>query len=134
MDLVEVMDEVAQRLGGIADLNVFAYPPGTITPPAAIVDFPEIEFDLTYGRGSDRLSLPVRLMVARPFERSTRNALTPYCAGSGARSFKQVLESGTYNTFDTLRVTGVEFGTTEVGGTQYMGAVFTLDIVGPGST
>lgn len=134
MDLAEVMDEVATRLKGIADLNVFAYPPAAITPPAAIVDFPEVSFDETYGRGLDRLSLPVRLVVARAFERSTRDRLVPYCAGSGAQSFKQVLESGTYNAFDTLRVSGVEFGMTEVGGTPYASALFTLDITGPGST
>jgi hypothetical protein len=134
MRLGEVMDAIATRLDSVVGLRCFSYPPGTITPPAAIVSYPEsITFDETYGRGMDRLSLPVVVVVGRPTDRSTRDHLGAYCDGTGAASIKAVLESGTYEAFDTVRVEGVDLDVVSIGGQDYMAALFTLDIAGQGA-
>jgi hypothetical protein len=97
MNLADVMDAVGDRLDTIAGLRVFAYPPGSVTPPAAVVSYPEgIEFDATYGRGSDRMTLPVVVVVGKASDRAARDKLGAYCDGSGASSVKAVLESGEY--------------------------------------
>jgi hypothetical protein len=54
--------------------------------------------------------------------------------GSGASSVKAVLESGTYTAFEAVRVTGGEFDTVTIGGTDYLAVAFDLDIVGRGSS
>lgn len=138
MDLAEVMDAIADRLKTITGppLRCFAYPPGTLTPPAAVVAYPDTyTFDATYGRGMDRMSLPVVLVVGKVSDRSARNQLAEYCAGEGARSVKAVLESDedSYGVFDTVRVEDIDFDVATIGGTDYISAVFTLDIAGPGS-
>lgn len=134
MDLADVMDEVASRLDTITGLRCFAYPPGTVNPPAAVVSYPDTyTYDETYGRGSDRLSLPVVVVVGKVSDRSARDQIGAYVDGSGARSVKAVLESGTYTAFDELRVVSVEFDVVTIGGTDYMAALFTLDILGSGS-
>jgi hypothetical protein len=51
---------------------------------------------------------------------------------SGASSVKQVLESGTYTAFDELRVTSVEFDVVSIANTDYLAAMFDLDITGSG--
>jgi hypothetical protein len=56
-----------------------------------------------------------------------------YCAGSGASSIKAVLEAGTYTAFDTVRVARVEFDVLTIGGTDYLAALFDLDIIGDGA-
>ena len=134
MDLADVMEEVAAKLGTIDGLRVFAYPPGDVPPPAAIVSYPETyDFDATYGRGMDRMSLPVVVVVGKPTDRSTRDRLAKYCNGSGPASVKAVVERGTYSACDTVRVTSIEFDPVEIAATVYMAALFTLDIAGPGS-
>lgn len=134
MDLANVMDAVSNRLATIAGLRCFAYPPPTITPPAAVVSYPDAcEFDATYGRGMDRLKLPVVLVVGKVSDRATRDALGAYCNGSGASSVKAVLESGTYSAFDSLRVESIDFDVVSIAGVDYMAGAFTLDIAGQGS-
>lgn len=134
MDIAAVMDEIADQLGTIAGLRVHAAPPGSIQPPAAVVSFPErIDFDATYGRGMDTLKLPVVLAVGRPTERSTRDAIAGYCAGSGSASVKAVLEEGVYAEFDTVRVASVDFDVITIGAVDYMAAVFSLEISGTGA-
>ncbi len=138
MDLVDVMDQVAERLRTISGLHVFAWPPGQVVPPAAIVSYPDgITFDAAYRRGKDKMALPVVVVVGRVVDRVARDQIGAYCAGSGPRSVKQVLEdgvgAGAYTAFDTLRVTGVDFDTVTIAGVDYMAALFTLDISGKGT-
>lgn len=134
MDLGDVMQEISDRLDTIAGLRCYAGPPGSVVPPAAIVWYPDsITFDEAYQRGSDSMELPVWVLLARPTDRSTRDLLAAYCNGFGASSVKHVLESGSYQAFDTIRVAGIDFGATTVGGTEYATAIFNLDIAGKGS-
>lgn len=134
MIIGDVMDQVGDQLDTITGLRVFRYPPGSVTPPAAVVSYPDnLEYDATYGRGMDRLTLPVVLVVGKASDRATRDAITQYAAGAGAKSIKAVLEVGVYTAFDTLRVKDAEFDVISIGGTDYMAAVFTIDISGSGS-
>jgi hypothetical protein len=134
MDLDAVMDQIASRVDTIAGLRAFAFVPDKITPPSAVVAFPErVRFDETYKRGYDRVSLPIFVLVGRLTDRSARELLIAYCAGSGAKSIKAVVESGTYTAFDDLRVEGIDFNTYQAAGTEFVGAKFMLDIAGEGA-
>lgn len=134
MILADVMQDVADQLDTIAELRAFAFPPDTITPPAAMVTWPkDLEFDQTYQRGRDRLTLGVVVVVGRPADRSAVERLGVYCDGSGPASVKEVLEAGTYTTMDVVVVTSIEFADFTIGGTDYPGALFTLDIIGKGA-
>lgn len=134
MNLSNVMDAIATRLDVITGLRVYAYPDGNVQPPAAVVAMPEaITFDDTYGRGADRMTLPVVLLVSGSVPRTARDALGAYCDGSGAKSVKACLEGGGYTAFDSVRVTGIDFDVYEVGAVGYPAAIFTLDIYGHGS-
>lgn len=128
------MDQLATQLKTINGLRVFAYPPDSLVPPAAVVSFPsEYQFDNTYGRGSDVIHLPVMVVVGRTADRITRDLLSVYVNGSGAKSVKAVLESGTYTAFEVVHVASVVFDIVQIGGTDYLNAEFTLEITGSGS-
>jgi hypothetical protein len=134
MDLGDVMDQVTTQLDTIAGLRCFGYPPDNITPPAAIVTYPEeMLFDATYDRGADTITLPVIVAVGKVHDRATRNLIDAYCAGSGASSIKAVVEAGTYTAFDTVRVTRAEFDIVTIGSGDYLAAVFDLDVIGNGA-
>jgi hypothetical protein len=134
MDLARVMDDIADRLDTIEGLRVHNMPVGKVTPPAAVVSYPDsYDFDATYARGMDRLSVPVVLVVGRPSDTATREALGQYCDGSGPRSVKGVLESWSYTAFDEIRVVRIDFDVVTIATVDYMAAVFTNDVTGTGS-
>lgn len=135
MILNDVMNEVGAQLDTITGLRVWDYPPNKITPPAAIVAYPDtLDFDATYGRGSDRLTLPVLVVVGKVSDRASRRQLATYCDGAGASSIKAVLEAGTYTAFDSIRVMRIDFDAVTIAGVDYAAALFDVDIFGQGST
>jgi hypothetical protein len=135
MDLAKVMDELGARLNTIDGLRAQEWPPGgAFSPPAAFVGYPErIEFDMTYQRGSDVYRrLPVLIALPRPNERQTRDLMAMYCAGSGPKSIKAVLESGAYTACDTVVVVEIEMDGVTIGATPCLVAACLCDIVGEG--
>lgn len=134
MNLRDVMLELATQLDTIPELNVSSFPSGSVKPPAAMVLWPlDLTYDMTYGRGSDRMTLQVVVVVGQLDSESTRDELSVYANGSGTRSIKQVLEAGTYTAFDAVRVIGADFGQWQIADTPYMAALFDLDIAGDGA-
>lgn len=134
MILADVMDQIGDRLDTITGLRVFRYPPDSVTPPAAIVSYPdEIVFDETYGRGMDRMTLPVVIVVGKVSDRTSKDRLTAYANGSGTSSVKGVIEGGTYTAFDTVRISRAEFDVVSINSTDYVAGLFDLDIAGQGA-
>jgi hypothetical protein len=134
MDLAAVMQAVSDQLDTIVGLNCYAWPSSTVSPPAAVIAYPEsIDPDLTYRRGKGRISLPVWVVVGNVSEKSTRDAIAAYVNSSGPASVVAVLDAGTYTAFDTLHVESIEFDVVTIGAVDYLGALFTLDISGSGN-
>ena len=136
MDVNAVMDEIATRLGTIPGLRIHDHPPGSVTPPAGIVSFPErIDFDETYGRGMDRIrDLPVVVVVGKATDRTARVRINEYASAIGAKSVKAVLEATPHFSFHTIRVASVEFDVVTIGSVDYIAALFAVDIAGQGTT
>jgi hypothetical protein len=133
MDIEAVMDELAERLASIPDLRVYAWSPGTATPPAAIVGYPtEYRFDDTYQRGLDTMSVPVVVLVGRTTDRTARTALAGYVAGSGPASVKATLERTRYASASSALVTRAEFDAYDLGGVSYLAAIFDVIMMGKG--
>jgi hypothetical protein len=136
MNIGDVMDELAGRLRLAPSLTgrTYAYPPAAVTPPAAIVSYPSAySFDATYGRGMDRVTGTVVVVVGRPTERSSRDQLTRYVDGTGAESVKALLDGDDYTSCDSVRVASADFDVYSIGGIDYLTAVFEIDIAGQGA-
>jgi hypothetical protein len=133
MDLDAVMTEIGEHLDvtGLRLMVVGEKP----VPPAAWVSYPDsIEFDKTYGRGSDSMELQVGVVVGRTaVARATRKAIAAYCAGSGDNSVKEAIEGTPYESCDSVTVTGVEFDVVDLAGVDYMAALFSVSVVGSGA-
>jgi hypothetical protein len=135
VDLEAVAAELGVALGAITGLRLPPWGIEKISPPAAIIALPErIDYDSTYGRGSDRYpDLPVIVLVGQPEQRSARKAIAAYADGSGPSSVKAALEAHTYTSCDSVRVAWAEFDTARYAGTDYLAAIFHLDITGKGA-
>jgi hypothetical protein len=133
MNLANVMDELGVALENVAGLRVLPYSADRITPPAAIVGWPDpIAYDTTMVRGGDTVTMPLFVVVGKIDARSARDRLAIYLDGAGAASIKAVVESGTYTAFDSVRVQEARVDGISVAGTEYLGAIFQLHIIGPG--
>ncbi|HSH58625.1 MAG TPA: hypothetical protein VK988_03085 [Acidimicrobiales bacterium] len=126
-----ILDAIAAGLRTIAGLRVFDFMPDTISPPAAIVQLPRtINFDLTFGRGSDALVIPVLVVVAKVSERAAYNSLAAYLNLDGPTSVKQALDGnlgGVVDDAHVVRATGI--GSYSIGGIDYMGCLFEVNII-----
>lgn len=128
MDVGAVMDEVTGALATIPNLRTFAYFPDKVTPPAAVVDFPSVDYDNTFSRGADRVTLPVTVLVSRVDSRSARDRLLTL-----AGQVKAAIEDAEPTSYHSARVVGVEFNHSFVlAAVEYAAAAFSVDVIGPG--
>lgn len=133
MDIQAVREELASTLKGITDLQVFAYEPGSISPPTAVIGWPEqIEYDATFNRGRDRAQWEIFLFVRKANVQAASENLAPYISGAGNSSVKERIEAHTPVSFDSARVQSVEVDGYTYAGTVYLGARFLVDIIGTG--
>jgi hypothetical protein len=133
VNLGNVMDELGTALEAIDGLRVHPYYADRITPPSAVVAWPDIDYDATFGRGADRLTVPVYVLVGKVDARSSRDRLAVYLDGGDTKSVKAALEGGTYTACDSVRVTSATVESIEVAAVEYLGGVFQVDIIGQGS-
>lgn len=123
-------------MGDITGLRVFDYPPETLSGPGGYVSYPEsIDFDQTYGRGSDRIvGLPIVLLVGKATTRSARDTVSSWSGGGGELSVKARFEAHRWTSCDDLTIASVKFDTEEIGAIPYLAAIFTADAMGPGGS
>lgn len=133
MNVAEVMDELGSALGTIPGLRVLPYWADSITPPSAIVGFPDpLTFDSTYARGMDQQTFPVHVCVGNADARTSRDVVAKYANGSGEYSVKAAIDGHEPTAYDSARVDRAEFGVITVGGTDYLTATFYVDVIGTG--
>lgn len=129
-DLGSIMDEIGVALAAVTGLRVFDFPPKSAQPPFAFVNLPEsVAYDLTYGRGFDRMTLQVFLAVASQVDRTSRDALVAYVSGTGPLSIKAAVEGAVSKVGATVRVTQAQFATITLASGVYAGATFDLEVV-----
>lgn len=134
MNLIDVMDEVANSMSVVDGLRVAPHDSDTVNPPMALVRWPDpIRYDVTIGRGTDSQELEVYVLTGRTDSRTARNLLGPYLNGSGPRSIKQAIDGGTYAACDSVTVTEARVEAIDVSGVLYLAAIFTVSIVGSGA-
>lgn len=135
MIVEDVLAEIAARLDTITGLNVFPFWAKKVPVPGVTVGLPEgIEFDQTYGRGLDKMSVPIIVMVGMVSDRASAKELGAYMDGSGARSFKAKLNAGPWTACDEVIVRSVAPDTYSSGGVILLGAEFMTDVYGMGET
>jgi hypothetical protein len=134
MNLADVMDEIGAALSTIDDLRVYPYNADSVQPPAAVIGWPDqIEYDQTYGRGSDKITLPMWVVVDRQDQRTSRDRLAVYLDGAGDSSIKAAVDGGTYTACDTVRIATASPVALTLGGVDYLGAAFDIEITGEGT-
>lgn len=132
-DLAACMDALGVALATIPGLRAHPYEADTVTPPAAIVAWPDTyEFDTVMQRGADRMVMPVLVVVGRADARTSRDRLAKYVAGDGAQSVKAAIEAYQTPAWYSARVQTVDFDAVTIGGKSYLAATFNIELLVPG--
>lgn len=144
LDLPGVMRGLAAALAALpapggGALRALAFPLDSVTPPAAIVAFPDgdVEYDELNAGGGDRARLEVFVVVGRPNERGGYEALASYMSGAGASSVKAAIEAAGVPESGsplavaldggTVRVEASRLEAVNIGEVLYLAAGFTID-------
>lgn len=119
-------------LDTIAGLRVFDYVPDSLSPPAAVVEPLEVDFDEAMQRGLDFYRAFILVIVGRMSDRSSQDRLDAYVAGSGASSVKAALEANRTlgGACSTLQVTSARPREVVVSGVNMIAYRFEVSIYG----
>lgn len=137
MNLDTVIKELGTAAGSISGLRVYPWAAKAVTPPGLIFGLPQdITPNETYGRGGMRIKdLPAILLVGAASARTSLAALSAYCAGSGAKSLVTAWQNyGGYTQIHAITVTQIELDAVKLAATDYLAAIFHLDVIGSGTT
>lgn len=128
INVTDIMALIGERLGVFDELNVYDYPTKSAETPFAFLDFPEsIQYDQTFGRGADRMSVRLFVCVSNNDEEYVRTQLAAYAAGDDS-GVKYAVEHDDDEPDYSMRVESVEFAGTVLAGNTYAAAVFTIDV------
>jgi len=119
-------------LDTITGLRVFDYVPDSLSPPAAVVEPLEVDYDEAMRRGLDFYRAFILIIVGRMSDRSSQDRLDAYVAGSGASSLKAALEADKSlgGACSTLQVTSARPREVVVSGVNMIAYRFEVSIYG----
>ena len=123
---------IGAALDTITGLRVFDYVPDSLSPPAAVVEPLEVDYDEAMQRGLDFYRAFILVIVGRMSDRSSQDRLDAYVAGSGASSVKAALESNRTlgGACSTLQVTSARPREVVVSGVNMIAYRFEVSIYG----
>lgn len=147
MDVALIVDRLVEAAGTAVStpaltMTTYDYVPDDVEVPCVYPESIITDFDQTHGRGTDKLTVKLRLLCARTDDRAGQHMLYGYLAGSGAGSIKAAIEAARGlpgvgalgGACDDLHVSGhAEARWYELAGERLVGADFTVTIIGDGA-
>jgi hypothetical protein len=128
LDLNAAMDAIGARLLTIAGMRVYDYTADQVAPPAGVVGLPEVGYDVTKARGTDRAVYPLIVLVSKVSDRASRDVLSQYLAGAGAKSVKAAVDGTLGGVVQHARVASASPATITVAGVDYLAATFQIEV------
>jgi hypothetical protein len=128
IDIGAIMDGIAEAAeDGDVTTRVYAWPTESIAPPCAIVGYPtDLQFDATFGRGSDKAVFPLWVVVGKVADRTARDALSGLI--TGATGVKDAIDGTLGGACQTARVSDCQVELLAIGGISYLSARFDIEV------
>ena len=120
---------LATRLGTISGLRTTTETPDTISPPIAIINVANVNYDRAFQRGLDEYNFVITVIVGRVGERSAQRLLDSYVSPVSPSSVKLAIELDRTlgGKCDSLRVTDMRnYGSLVIGEVTYLAAEFNV--------
>jgi hypothetical protein len=120
---------LATRLATISGLRTTTETPDTISPPIAIINVANVNYDRAFQRGLDEYNFVITVIVGRVGERSAQRLLDSYVSPVAPSSVKLAIELDRTlgGKCDSLRVTDMRnYGSLVIGEVTYLAAEFNV--------
>jgi hypothetical protein len=120
---------LATRLATISGLRTTTETPDTISPPIAIINVSNVNYDRAFQRGLDEYNFVITVIVGRVGERSAQRLLDSYVSPVAPSSVKLAIELDRTlgGKCDSLRVTDMRnYGSLVIGEITYLAAEFNV--------
>jgi hypothetical protein len=120
---------LATRIGTISGLRTTTETPDTVSPPIAIINVANVNYDRAFQRGLDEYNFVVTVIVGRVGERSAQRLLDSYVSPVAPSSVKLAIELDRTlgGKCDSLRVTDMRnYGSLVIGEITYLAAEFNV--------
>jgi len=135
VDLAGIMDALAGvALTGLPVTSKYAWPQESVLPPAWIIGYDNIAFDLTFGRGADTVTIPCYYVVGSVTTKAARDKLSVVIGGANA--VKEAIEAvdalngrGATPVADSTWVKTCTPDTVTIGAVPMLAARFDVEVV-----
>ena len=130
LNLALTMDALAAKVPAGVAARVYAWPVESVTPPCVVVGYPKtIDFDATFGRGSDTAVFPMWFLAGKVSTKQARDALSAVI--SGAAGIKATLDGALTvgTTTADVRITDCTIEEVTVAAVVYLAARFDCEVV-----
>lgn len=129
MDLAGIMDALAGATPSAITPRHYAYPVGSVVPPAVVVGYPTtIEYDATFDRGVDRLVIPVFYVCGMVDDIGARAAVSAVISGTNEIKLALETNSTVITKTDTVRVTDATPESIVIGGQEMIAVRFDVEV------
>lgn len=130
-ELSQIRDAMGTAIAAVPNLRVRPLIPSLVTPPMAIVQPQQIEYDLNAARGVNRYTFTVTVFVVKADDRVAQLRVDPFVSPTGPTSIKAALEADRTlgGVVDTLRVTNVSnYTSTDANDVLYLAVDFEVEV------
>lgn len=127
--ITDIRAGLATALAAVPGLRTTTETPDTISPPVAIINVGNVNYDTAGSRGLDEYNFVLTVIVGRVGERSAQRLLDSYVTPAGASSVKLAIELDRTlgGRCDSLRVTDMRnYGSLVIGEITYLAAEFNV--------
>jgi len=131
VSITDLRNGIATNLSTISGLRAAADIPDNPSPPIAVVQLQNVNYDGAFAKGMTTYNFTVSVIVARQGEREAQRKLNAYASPSGTQSIKLAIESDRTlggNAYD-LRVTELtNIGAVLLNEATYLAADFAVTV------
>jgi hypothetical protein len=145
MDITALRQSMASQISSVvpAPLSAYWYQPDMVTVPAFYIRPPKLlQYDRTMRNTTEQMTMEIVVLVSRADDLAGQLALDPYLHYASDYSIKAALEAGRVQYggagfaggCEDLWVSQVDgYQHYALGDTTYLGATFTVEIIGDGT-
>jgi hypothetical protein len=130
-DLSTIRAAMGTAIATVPNLRVRELIPALVTPPMAVVQPQQIEYDLNAARGVNRYTFTVTVFVVKADDRAAQLRIDPYVSTSGAQSVKAAIEKDRTlgGVIDTCRVVSVSnYSSSDANDVLYLAVDFEVEV------
>ena len=134
MNIATAMDDIAAALNGVPKLKGRNYPfwAESVTVPASIVAWPDINFNTGFRRGMSTVEVEVFVLCGKVAVKSARDVLAAFLQGSGESSVRAAIDAFDFRDGVEATTARARVEMITVSGVDYLAGIFTVVLNGNG--